>query len=383
MSKSLQLFFCFLLLSACKTTVTTKGACGDGFLDPGEACDGAAFSVSECNDLGFHFQSGPITCLADCSLNLAVCSGRCGDGELQAAGGEHCEGGDLNGQSCQLLNLGGGALSCNDECHFDTSGCETSAVCGDGTIHEPFEDCEDDDLQGETCQTLGYHGGALGCTQDCRYDLEPCEAFGRCGDDEIQALYGERCEGTDLEGETCETLGWYGGTLLCGNDCNYDETGCAAVGRCGDGEIQTENGEECDGTGPGGISCVLIGYHAGLRVCTDACRIDDSDCLTYGRCGDGIRQQQYEECEGVELGNNDCIFFGYYGGTLSCTTQCVYDLASCMASGMCGDNIIQNGEICDGTNLVGNTCLSLGYEGGGTLGCLNTCLDFDRNGCSE
>ncbi len=423
------------LLSACKTTVTTKGSCGDGFLDPGEACDGSELSVSECSALGWHFQSGPILCNADCTLNVQVCSGRCGDGELQTDAGEHCEGTNLNGQSCQLLSLGGGTLTCDGECHFDASGCETSAVCGDGTIHEPFEDCEGDDLQGATCQSLGYHGGQLLCGLDCRFDIEPCTAFGRCGDGTIQTLYGEVCEGDDLQEETCAGLGWYGGQLLCGNDCTYDLSGCEAVGRCGDGVIQTEQGEECDGanlggfscdldtafhgglavcgddcrldlsaceaTGycgdgvyqegyeacdgtviPGGASCTLLGYYGDLQRCTAACTLDISPCVAAGRCGDGIRQMVYEACEGGDLGGNTCMYFDYYGGTLACTADCLYDLTSCIAAGTCGDGIIQNGEVCDGGNLDGNTCESFSYTSG-TLGCSNTCTQFDTTNCVE
>ncbi len=426
----------FFLSTACKTTVKTQSACGDGFLDPGEVCDGSELSVADCRAVGYHFQDGPLACTADCALDLSACSGLCGDGVVQTDGGEHCEGNDLNGQSCQLLNLGGGTLTCDDQCHFDASGCEISAVCGDDVIHAPFEDCEGDDLDGQSCQSLGYHAGQLGCTTDCRFDLEPCATFGRCGDGILQPLYGERCEGNDLDGQTCEALGWYGGTLLCGNDCDFDVSGCEPFGRCGDGELQTEQGEECDGTDLGGFSCAgNTDYHGGMAVCGDDCRLDLSDCeatgfcgdlelnpayeecdgsltadqscttlgynggvavcspdcvpdisscIAAGRCGDGIRQAPYEECDGADLGNNDCNYFDFYGaGLLACGASCDYDLTACAAQGYCGDGVIQSGygEVCDGTNVGANSCVSMGHVNGGTLGCDGTCRQYDTSGC--
>ncbi len=425
-----------LTFSACKTTVKTRDSCGDGFIDPGEACDGAALTVTACADLGYHLQAGPITCNADCTLNLTVCSGRCGDGVIQRDAAEQCDGADLDGQSCQNLGMGGGTLACNDRCRFDGAGCEVSAICGDDVIHAPFEDCEGQDLHGETCESLGYHGGQLGCDQDCAYDLEPCAAFGRCGDDEIQELYGEVCEGTDLQGQTCEGLGYHGGQLLCGDDCAFDESGCAAVGRCGDGVVQDAFGEECDGenlggftcaaetdfhageavcdenchldlsaceaTGscgdgvlqleyegcdgplfPGNPSCTLLGYHGNNQACTADCTPDLSPCLAAGRCGDGIRQQMYEACEGSDLANNDCPFFDFYGSGLSCNADCTYNLTVCEANGYCGDGVIQTafGELCDGENVGANTCESAGYPNGGVLRCSQYCLQFDTSGC--
>jgi len=277
---ALFLLFPLLLLSACGTKTTTVDACGDGFLDPGEQCDGDLLSAqTTCLDLGYHEQNGDITCRSDCTLDLSVCAYRCGDGVITGAY-EDCEGDDLAGESCSSLNRGGGTLTCNAACKFDTSGCEEDAQCGDGEISAPFEQCEDADLGGETCQGLGYYGGALLCDQDCRYDLTPCTGFGRCGDNAIQGAYGEQCEGVDLAGQTCEGLGWHGGQLLCGDDCRFDEAPCAAVGRCGDGIIQSAFGEVCDGADTGGVTCRSLGLGAGTVTCAADCSAPVVDCDT-------------------------------------------------------------------------------------------------------
>lgn len=46
----------------------------------------------------------------------------------------------------------------------------------------------------------------------------------------------------------------------------------------------------------------------------------------------------------------------------------------------CGNNILEFGEQCDGTDLGSQTCVNLGY-GGGTLSCTSTCI-FDTSGCT-
>lgn len=45
----------------------------------------------------------------------------CGDGVIE--GGEECEGDNLNGETCESLGYAGGTLTCDIACSFDTSGC--------------------------------------------------------------------------------------------------------------------------------------------------------------------------------------------------------------------------------------------------------------------
>ena len=63
-----------------------------------------------------------------------------------------------------------------------------------------------------------------------------------CGDG-IRQLY-EECEGTNLAGQSCASLGLGAGTLACSSDCTFDTHACSAQGRCGDGIRQS--GEQCD-----------------------------------------------------------------------------------------------------------------------------------------
>ena len=272
------------LALACDTKTKNVDACGDGFVDPGEACDTTVGELS-CASLGYYNAVGELRCNPDCTLDDSSCGGRCGDGLVQEGEGETCDGGNLNGQTCQSLGYTGGTLACGAGCVYDVTGC--AGKCGNGVIDvDEGEVCDGEALSGETCETQGYHGGALTCEADCSgYNLDACETVGRCGDGIIQAIHGEVCDGADLDEETCWSQGYYGGVLACGADClALDLTDCAAVGRCGDGIIQLNYPEWCDGENLDGQTCESQGYSArgGTLACTHGCMFDGSACLPVG-----------------------------------------------------------------------------------------------------
>ncbi len=202
--------------------------CGDGSLDLGEDCDGANLDGQTCLGLGYY--SGELACANDCTFDLASCeaAGRCGDGIIQAANGETCDGANLDGQTCLGLGYYGGTLACANACTFDRASCEAAGRCGDGILQAADgETCDGANLDGQTCLGLGYYGGTLACTNGCTLNLGSCEAAGRCGDGIIQAADGETCDGANLDGMTCTDLGYCGGTLACKNTCIFLTTGCS------------------------------------------------------------------------------------------------------------------------------------------------------------
>ena len=268
----------FAGLIGCDTPAKTVSACGDGFIDPAEECDGANLEGQTCQSLGHYNLTGTLGCLATCEYDRADCGGRCGDGVIEGERGEQCEGTNLAGETCEGLGFSGDGLSCDGACHFNTSTCESR--CGDGVITAPYEDCEADDLAGGTCQSEGFFTGTLHCNGDCRYDTTGCD--GRCGDGIIQDLQGEVCDGLQLDGETCLGRGYYGGQLLCAADClSLDEAPCQAVGRCGDGLLQLDPSETCDGTNLGGQDCLGLGYDRGELGCGDDCTWDERACILH------------------------------------------------------------------------------------------------------
>jgi len=179
MKKLIDALACLCLtwsILACDTPVTNADSCGDGFLDPGEDCDGDELSRANCAELGYYDQDGQLGCRADCTFDTAACSGRCGDGLIQVLHGEQCEQDQFAGATCQSLRLGAGALACTEACQFDTSGCELVARCGDGAV-AGSEECDGGDLDGQTCVSLGFAGGTLGCDA-CAFDTSACEDAG-------------------------------------------------------------------------------------------------------------------------------------------------------------------------------------------------------------
>lgn len=88
-----------------------------------------------------------------------------------------------------------------------------------------------------------------------------------CGDAKVDE--GEDCDGSDLGGESCTSLGFDLGTLSCNAECKFSTQSCVKL--CGDGEIGP--GEECDGQ-MGPLSCGDWGY----KSCTSECKVSALHC---------------------------------------------------------------------------------------------------------
>lgn len=126
----------------------------------------------------------------------------CGNGVLDP--GEECDGDDLRGETCESLGFREGSLSCTEECEFKTSECGDPPVCGDG-VQDPGEECDGDDLGGETCESIGLGTGTLGCTENCMFDTSECSDPPVCGDGELNP--GEQCDDGNLaEDDGCSSL---------------------------------------------------------------------------------------------------------------------------------------------------------------------------------
>jgi hypothetical protein len=154
----------------------------------------------------------------------------------------------------------------------DTGGSTTGgiAVCGNNVI-EGDEVCDLAQVNEETCQSLGYQGGELGCLLTCTdYNLLGCFI---CGNGTVDMQ--EDCEGGVVPEEvTCESLGYEAGSLLCGGDCLWDTADCSI---CGDGVQQGP--ESCDGIDYGGETCASLGLTGGTLGCNLAnCSFDPINC---------------------------------------------------------------------------------------------------------
>jgi cysteine-rich repeat protein len=282
MNKFFTLFVLFasvLSFAGCDTKTRNVNACGDGFIDPGEECD-VTLGEASCASLGHYRIIGTLGCNSNCTFDRSDCGGRCGDGAADDDEGEDCDGLDLNNNSCASLGFGGGELACGADCRFDTSDC--LRICGNGYL-EGDEGCDDrNTTNGDGCSDACEVEAGWECTAGHDSVCTPI-----CGDE--QALGDEDCDDIDLRGQTCDLLGYHGGALACAVDCTWELASCEAEGRCGDGVVQSAYGEACDGADPGASTCLDLDLFFGAPDCDATCALTTGTCRVadlWGASGD-------------------------------------------------------------------------------------------------
>lgn len=133
------------------------------------------------------------------------------------------------------------------------------------------------------------------------------------------------------------------------------------VSNCGNGIINS--GEECDdnntisGDGCSSTCAVELGYN---------CQGTPSVCEISGpTCGDGVINGT-EECEGTNLNQQTCVNLGYFSGTLSCSSDCMFNKSQC----------IESGGSCTGAEK-----LDCALQQGVCAGSQQTCTNSEWPGC--
>ncbi len=183
-----------------------------------DSCSGESGCRQGTHDIGNHSCHGYFACWQTYTLDPdPVRDGECGfDFPCGTVGNGSCNGSN----ACPHLHANVGNYSCNgpDACSnrkTSVGDCESNTVfvaecnppvCGDvnksGTI-----------TSGDALTIL-----RLAVGQDVSYSCPIC------GDGEL--LPGEECEAGNLGGNTCESLGFGGGTLSCAAGCSFDKSKC-------------------------------------------------------------------------------------------------------------------------------------------------------------
>lgn len=287
--------------------------------------------------------------------SVAGCS--CGDGTLDATGYGALDGGGT------YIGCSGGYFTdpvtriqyeCPENCDFGAqnggvSPYNSPANCNPASV--PY---------GQTCQF---------CATTCKLTTI---GGGACGDATIQGA--EQCDGTNLGGNTCATLGYYTGSLSCTGSCTFNTGACH---NCGNGVCQAgETWAACSGDCPqcsfGSTGCCAgtccAGYTpSGSGTCNPiAC---------YSACG-RLHTDQYlrasineslSSCSGnVHLTvQNDGNVVLYEGGTAIWASNTV-------GMGGAGNILIMQSDgnlvLYDNINLPRNALWASNYVGdGGTL----------------
>jgi cysteine-rich repeat protein len=183
-----------------------SSTCGNGVVEPGEACDTRGEST---------------TCNFDCTKP------RCGDGITNTAAHEECDLGkpDLTCDAqCRAIVCGDGVVAATEQCDDgntnDGDGCSSDCYveqltkCGNHVV-DPGEECDD-----------GNTDNLDGCTNQCKK--------ASCGDGLVSSHAGEECDDSNtVDGDGCSFF------------CHIE--------RCGDGRViypeQCDDGNNVDGDG--------------------------------------------------------------------------------------------------------------------------------------
>jgi len=167
--------------------------------------------------------------------------------------------------------------------------CDDGRVCPEGLLcADSVAQCVTEE-QKTICQTMGATTGDPCASGDvvgrCAGDLDgaPCTtcvciAY-QCGDGVVSGS--EDCDTDNFAGKgTCSLHGFYdGSTVSCTNSCTFNLSGCSR--RCGDGHLDSDVGELCDGAPPFG-SCVDFGFDAGSPNCqTGGCSPNFESCVQF------------------------------------------------------------------------------------------------------
>ena len=141
----------------------------------------------------------------------------------------------------------------------------SGGLCGDG-VRGGVEQCDGEALDGRTCTSEGFLGGTLRCKANCTLETSGCF---RCGDGVRSGS--EPCDGPSLGGKSCTSLGFEAGTLACNADCTLDTSGCSArtpdlgvttcTKRAGNGAPYATIQAAVDAAVPGDIICVVAGSY--------------------------------------------------------------------------------------------------------------------------
>jgi hypothetical protein len=251
-------------------TLLTGGSllCGNGAIDAGEDCDGANLGTATCGTEGFG-GGGTLSCETDCTFDTSECLS-CVPGDCAEAGAECGEAGDGCGgtQSCGTCplpshcGLGGTPSDCGGNCSPTTCGL-LGAACGE--------------------QTDGC-GGTLSCGpcppgQFCMGTPSVCVATPDCTPLTPAAACGSRVCGQAKDGcgELVEC-----GTCPDGQGCRFSDGTCQTTGVCVPrtcNSLATAAGTTpCGGTATSGCYCGFV-----ADGCGDV--IDCGGCLASEECG--------------------------------------------------------------------------------------------------
>ncbi len=241
----------------CKGGVCTAPNCGNGVVEPGEACDDGAMNGMAGDG-----------CKADCTF-------ACVNPATDCAAAPVCE-----KQSCTTAHVCAAVADTTQNGHT----CGSNLVCKDGACIAPAANCGNGIVEtGEQCDFGAGNGPGTGCESNCQFsctiapnscdDKNPCNGVETCGAVTVGGHAGQKCSaGTaEADGTACGT-----GEICLNKLCK--------MSTCGDGFVDTTKGEQCDP--PNGTTCDATcknvvcgdGRRGGKEQCDDGNTTDLDGC---------------------------------------------------------------------------------------------------------
>ena len=256
-----------------------------------------------------------------CETALNSCPVVCGNGIVD--GSDVCDdGGTISGDGCSSSCTTESGFSCN--LVVDPTVC--TALCGDGFI-KGDEECDDADgisnpQSGDGCSSTCKVEPAFSCTG------EPSVCTSTCGNGAIDTGADEVCDGSLLNGKTCVTQGFLGGSLTCESTClSFNTSDCTSATTIDLPTLPTISCTDC-GLSEQGIKNLLDQESrkvtegerliAQTNLLVDACTpVDNQDCIDQASNWDSIKgdfNEAASQCGLIQINLKQ----GRYSGDTGC-----------------------------------------------------------------
>lgn len=357
------------------STSTDHGAepqvtCGNGKAESGEQCDDGNQKSGDGCDEDCQKEYG-----YECSLEGGACEKvevdikKCGNGTLDS--GETCDdGNDASGDGCSSECK----LESGYECLTPGKPCTEKKVevdpCGNGKLDS-----------GETCDD-GNQVSGDGCSDACEAEEgytcsevgKPC-ILATCGDENVDP--GEECD----DGENAMEYDAVKGA--CTSSCQW-------APYCGDGNVDSEFGEECDGGGVDtsteyngcSLGCTRSEFYCGDKHITHQEQCDDGNSVSGDGCDSACKIElgylcvdegmpckkidqdtETKNCGNGTLDGGETCDDGNDKSGDGCSGACLVESGWVCEDGkkcretICGDSVIEGSETCDdGNDKSGDGC---------------------------
>jgi fibro-slime domain-containing protein len=333
-------------------TCTKVWVCGNGKVDPHEACDDGGVSggcSADCKQVtaGYTCSKDPTTSVGKC---VAAPKSTCGNAALES--GETCDDGNTAaGDGC--------SATCRIEAGYScvTPGmlCTQNERCGDKTVDiDRGEECDDGN-------TTAGDGCSATCTQELNYTCttpgQPCKSTIVCGDGKIAG--NEQCDdGTKTGLGGCSTTC----QLKPGYLCPVAGQHCVAA-LCGDGikvgSEQCDDGNSVSNDGCSSTCKVESAYACADTNATTPSTTTPATACHITKCGDGTVDAMHPGI-GTPEGSEECDLgdlIPYDGCSPTCKIEPKCANGSC--TNQCGDGFLFSPEACDdGNTFSGDGCSS-------------------------